>query len=142
MNCQAQINNFISQNDWKSLERYLASEHGFIDKFFGGRYCCGAFMEIDGCADINKICWSVFRADCDQPFKQLPYDQRVAASKVIKELSRLYNETEIALANASYVASIATRVYDLAEKITDGFHPIKRLEDCVLPCLDSLNLTV
>lgn len=139
MNCQDQIDNFIVQNDWKSLGLYLASEHGFIDKFVGGRYCCGAYMEIDGCADINKICWSVFRADCSQPFEKLPHDQRLAASNVIKELRRLYDETEVKLANASYVAFVATRVYDLIEKMSDGFQPIERLEDCVLPGLDSLN---
>lgn len=143
MTIQTKIDNFIAQNNWVSLEIFLASEKGFIHQLLGGRYCSGPYIEIDGYADINKICWSVLRADLRQLSNKLPNDQLLAASNVIKELRRLYDESETALENAPYSARVATRIYDFVEKTYyDGFQPIDRLEEGVLPNLESLTSIV
>lgn len=135
MDCQKRIDYLMTQNDWVSLERYLVSDHnfrGYIPEPFGGRYCREMDMKVVGRADINRICWSTFIENCNQPLRELPPLQRLAAFKVIEKLKNLYDEAEVELTNASYMASIATRVYDLAEKIPDGLDPIGRLEDCAL----------
>lgn len=136
-----QINDLIAQNDWESLEVFLATEKGFIDQTFGGRYCCRDYKEIDDCADLNEICASIWKADGKQPLKQLPEPKRLAASRVIRDLRRLYNEADSTSIHVPYVASVATRVYDFVEQITtDGYGlPIDRLEDCVLSDLNSID---
>jgi len=126
-------------NNWKTLELFLKNQRGYIDNTFGGRYIFDADMNINDRSDINKICWRIFDAsqrNKTEEFKQLPNDERLAARNVIKELRRLYDETETALSKSSCVSSIATRVYDLCELRHDGFQPIDRLEDVVLYELD------
>lgn len=133
MNCdyQAKIESCIEHNDWKAFDTLLQSAHGFIGNTYGGRYFYGANKD-HGYADIDRVCRQIFNADNNLSLKRLPRDQRIAASRVINKLRDLYDETGKALANASYVEQIATRIYDFREAIKDGYLPIHRIEDCIL----------
>lgn len=142
MNSQNQINNLIFQNDWEGLENYLNGEHGFIHRYLGGRYICGPFIEIDGYADINKICWNIFfEKDCST-LRDLSNEGRKALANVIRELRRLYNETDDDLKKSSHLACLVTRVYDFHEKFSKGYLPLEILENEVLFCINELDTTL
>jgi hypothetical protein len=137
MVCQSYANNLITHNNWKTLEVFLSYEIGHIGKSTGGRYSHRPYLE--GGLDINQVCWSVYYASRAESFNLIPVSDRLTVLRIIKELRRLHDETEDALSNASYIEAIATHVYDLHEKIFDGFQPIERLEYRVLPVLIRLS---
>lgn len=132
MNCQKQIDSYIEQNNWTSLESYLGSQKGFIEQNFGGRCCSGPYLEFDGYADINKVCRDVLGAiskvSTNRSFKP-SLDERIELKKVIAQLERLYNDTEKALAKAPCFAFLATRFYDFLDWKNDGYRPVDRLGD-------------
>lgn len=138
MTCQLYANNLITRNNWKTLEVFLSYEKGHIGKSTGGRYSYRSYGEA-GYLDINKVCSNLYDASRAESFSLMPLSDRLTVLRIIKELRRLHNETEEALSNASYIEAIATRIYDLHEKIFDGFQPIERLENRVLPVLDSID---
>jgi hypothetical protein len=128
MSIQTRIDNLIDQNNWKTIEDLLKDQHGCIGKN-GGRYSYDPRnFEFNGTFDINKICWRVFDATANEAFWKS--DKELAAiPNIIKELRRIYDETETALDDASFVAYIATRVYDFNEMLLDGYPPIQHLEN-------------
>jgi thymidylate synthase ThyX len=105
-------------NQWNVLKE----ARGYIDPSYGGRYV--RFQNGDS-AYISDICLKVCLASVNK-------EEREVIPKVIKELKRLYKETDLALKNEpSRFIYVATCVYDLREKIQDGFTPIARLEEYV-----------
>lgn len=129
MTCQTLVHTLIKNNQWEPLEEFLLNSRGIIGRSAGGRYCYHVYQ---GYLDLNLVCWHLYDAI------RMDSSNRLTASRVIHLLRLLHDQTEEALSSASYVQSIATRLYDLREKIYDGFLPIERLENSVLPALDSI----
>jgi hypothetical protein len=139
MSHDAQIQNYISQNQWSKLETFLQLEKGFIDPRLGGRYFGGNHIEIDGCSDLDRTCWKVFEASFNGTMRSAPANELSAIKNVIGELKRLYTETETRLSQSSQTAWAMTRFYDkLQECLDDGYSPIERLEKKLIPYLDSV----
>ncbi len=128
INNQTRINDLITLNEWGTLANFLKKEKGIIG-CLGGHYIFHKYQ--NDCADLDKICREVWYASFTDEFKKRTQDPFVASRviEVYRELKRLYLETNDALGRASLHARIATKVYDLLERYSDGYSPIDRLQD-------------
>lgn len=117
----------ITNNRWEELEQTLKNKSGLIGSLVG-RYICE--RNSADYSDINRICWWMLQATTTTPFKETLDDKIIPISNVIRQLRRLYNETETALEEASYCAKKMTSFYDNCYE--NGFYALKMLEDNIL----------
>lgn len=128
------IDALIEKNDWKELENLLKTQQGAI--ISGKRYSYDPESMSPG-ADINVVCERIIEASDSQTFQKMTTKDRMAASSVITELKRLYDESSKALDRSPYVTWMIVQISDFWEGL-GGYQSIEKLEILVLSQLQLL----
>lgn len=121
------IDSLITHNQWGGILYILKSKKGIIYPY-GGRYASGPLVEFEGYISINKLCLRVLNIVTSDPKTKAIKNECIMISNVIKELKRLYNETQAEIRKTSTLVFLATVIYDIWEMGSERVHPIERLE--------------